>query len=235
MEFSESGSGARQPGRRELRASAMAEMRALGDEIRNSRRRPDVYALAQHLGLSSQAMAQRLLATRRLDERLALLIPQGQSPALPPTPDEILRAEDTNLPPPSREDVSRRELSAERLDLVARNIAAAIECSNQGALLGKEELQGIIRAYGEDVMRFGLKFRASVPVYLIELLRTNRGTPMQLAATAILVWSELENYPLSPDARQSLSQMRPVRVQTLDDPQETADLLRYALTATKNS
>jgi hypothetical protein len=232
MDFPESSNGASQPNRREQRAAALNEVRSLGHKIRAARYRPDVYAAAQRLGLSSQTMAQRLLATRRLDERLALLVPQAPPP---PTPEEILRADSADMPPlPQVQEEGRHELSGERLMLVACNIAAAIECLNDGAMLGRVELQSLIRNYGQEAMRFGLKFRSSVPVYLLELLREGRGDAMQLAATALLVWSEVENYPLTSDIQQNISHMRPVRVQTLDNPQETVDLVRYALTATKH-
>jgi hypothetical protein len=232
MDFPESTPS--QPSRREQRAQAMVDLRLLGQKIRAERFRPDVYSVAQRLGLSSQAMAQRLLATRRLDERLALLVPQA---AAPPTPEDILHADDaSSMPPlPQRAEEPQHELSGERLMLVACNIAASIECLNSGALLGREELQGLIRNYGQPAMRFGLKFRSAVPIYLLELLREGRGDPMQLAATALLVWSEVENHPLGNDVRENLQHMRPVRVQTLDNPQETVDLVRYALTATKDS
>lgn len=220
-----------QPDRRERRATALAEVRALGDKVRAERYRPDIYAVTERLGLSSPSMAQRLLATRRLDERLALLVPRT---APPPKPEEILQAEVPGMPPlPQMQEGRENDLSGERLGLVANNIASAIECLNKSAMIGREELQSLIRNYGQDAMRFGLKFRSSVPIYLLELLRSGRGDPMQLAATAILVWSEVENQSLPDEIQRNLGQMRPVPVQTLDNPQETADLVRYALTALK--
>jgi hypothetical protein len=221
------GSENSQLSRKEQRAAALAEIRILGHKIRAARYRPDVYSVASRLNLSSQTMAQRLLATRRLDERLALLVPQV---APPPGPEEILHADSEGLPPLPVE--ARHELSGERLMQVACNIASAIECLNGGAMMGREELQSLIRNYGQPAMRFGLKFRSSVPIYLLELLREGRGDPMQLAGTALLVWSEVENYPLTNDIRENIAHMRPVRAQTLDNPQETVDLVRYALTAT---
>jgi hypothetical protein len=231
MDAHESNGETGQPGRRERRAMALAEVRALGDKVRAERYRPDIYAVTERLGLSSQPMAQRLMATRRLDERLALLVPRT---APSPRPEEILHAETSDMPPlPQMQERARNDLSGERLMLVANNIASAIECLNKSAMIGREELQSLIRNYGQDAMRFGLKFRSSVPIYLLELLRSGRGDPLQLAATAILVWNEVEGQTLPGEIQKSLGQMRPVPVQTLDNPQETADLVRYALTALK--
>ena len=223
--------------RREQRLAALQELRELGNKIRASRYRPDVYAIASRLGLSSQSMAQRLLATRRLDARLSLLVPQ-QAP--PPTPEEILHAQNDealSVSPsrPEQPEEGRHALSGERLSLVACNLAAAIECLNQGAMIGREELQFMIRNYGQGAMRFGLKFRSSVPIYLLELYRNGAGDAMQLAATALLVWSEVENYPLTNEIRQNLANLRPIPVRnTLDNPQETVELVRLALAATNH-
>ena len=53
-------------------------------------------------------------------------------------------------------------------------------------------------------------------------MRGGRGEPMQLAATSLLVWSEVEGVELTKDIQHGLASLNPVPVQTLDDPQETA-------------
>ncbi len=218
--------------RREQRITALEEMRDLGNRIRTTRHRPEVYDVVTRLNLKSQAMAQRLLGTRRLDSRLSLLVPQIVHK---PTPEEILHGEPEAPPLTEQTETSTHVLAGERLMQVACHIASAIECLNYGALIGKEDLQMLIRNYGQDAMRFGLKFRSEVPIWMLELLRGGDVQSLQLAATAILVWSELENQLLPADIRQNLSGLQPARVQTLDDPQETAELVRLALTATNHS
>ncbi|MES2906195.1 MAG: hypothetical protein V4691_04105 [Pseudomonadota bacterium] len=219
--------------RQELRRAAWDEYRAIGERARAGRYKPDVYTVAARLGLGSQGMAERLLATRRLDARLSLLIPQ-QREMPPPTAADIMSGDvdmDETIPQFHAAPEMAHPLSGDKLMQVTSRLAAAIDCLNRGALIGREELRDIARDYGEAAMRFGLKFRSAVPVWMLELLRSGKGGAMQLAATAVLVWSEIEGQPLTKDLQHGLSSLNPVPVQTLDDPQETVELVRLALTA----
>lgn len=222
--------------RREQRASAINELRAMGERARAGRYRPDVYAITSRLTLGSQSMAERLRGTRRLEQRLSFLVPYEEAP--PPLPESMETF--SGLPPfPGEAHIPQQAmqthiLAGDMLMLVASKMAAALECLNLGAMLGQDELKGLARDFGEAAMRFGLKFRSAVPIWMLEALRQGDGNAMQLAATALLVWSEVENQPFTSEISQGIASLRPIPVQTLDDPQETVELVRLALTASRN-
>ncbi len=226
--------------RKELRASALNDVLRMGEQARASQPVPDVYSITQRLGLPSQSMAERLRNTRRLHKRLSFLVPPYEAPPPPP------EVEDTGSSMPGlpsgadnrfaaeAEEQAAHPMAGDMMMLVAAKIAAAIECLNLGSLLGKDELRGLAREFGETAMRFGLKFRSAVPIWMLEEVRGGDVRAMQVAATALLVWSEIEGQAFTDDLRQALASLHPVPVQTLDDSQDTVELVRLALTASRN-
>ena len=226
--------------RKELRASALNEVLMMGEQARASQPVPDVYSITQRLGLPSQSMAERLRNTRRLHKRLSFLVPLYEAPP-PPPEEETANAALPGLPSGNdrdyanpTEEAAAHPMAGDMLMLVAAKIAGAVECLNLGSLLGKDELRGLAREFGETAMRFGLKFRSAVPIWMLEEVRGGDIRALQVAATALLVWSEIEGQAFTDDLRQALASLHPVPVQTLDDPQETVELVRLALTASRN-
>ena len=149
---------------------------------------PDA-ALVEILGINNPVVCRRIVATpriaRRLEQRLHTALAQQPvivSPDVPAVAESAPVASPLASPVAHQPEIAFSDLSSA--------IAAAIQLSAAGALVGASDIANVSSRFGDAAVTFALTHRRIVPAWMQAVAGGREDVLRQLAATSILCWAD---------------------------------------------